>query len=145
MRVIDKRMFTSDGELKEEVRKELDDLAQMRRDSPPPPPAPPAPEPKVEEPPKATPPEEGPADPRFARLVMTLANQAGLYLGLVVDPLNPGGSVDLAAARTITDMLAVIAEKTKGNVNSEESQMIESVLYELQVAYVEKSKRSGRG
>ena len=170
MRVIDKRMFNADGELRDEVRKELEDLAKQ----PAPPPAAPEPTRPAAEarPGPATPPpaekpgerveraadeagddEEGadselassPTDPAFVRLVMTLSNQAGLFLGLLVDPLNPAGSVDLPTAKTFVDMLVSLAAKTRGRLNEEEAQLLESVLYELRMAYVERTRRPQRG
>ena len=160
MRVIDKRMFNADGELRDDVRKELEELAKN-----PPPPAPepapaaappaaaknaPAAAPTAQEPVAPAADDEdavatGPTDPHFVRLVMTLSNQAGLFLGLLVDPLNPGGSTDLPTAKTFIDMLASLDAKTRGQLNEEEAQLLESVLYELKMAYVEKSRKPQRG
>lgn len=152
MRVIDKRMFTADGELREEVREELARLEDARAQAPavdpipkeapaePPPAAAPS-APAAEEPVDA----DAPTDPHFARLVMMISQQAGLYLGLMVDPLNPGGTVDLPLAKSLIDMLASLDRKTRGRLNAEEGQLLESVVYELQMAYVERSRRTPRG
>ncbi len=157
MRVIDKRMFNEDGELRDDVKKELAEFAA--RPAEPPPAAVPASAPVSAAQPKAAggataaaavlDPDapaaaEGPADPHFARLVITLSNQAGLLLGLLVDPMNPAGTVDPAAAKTFIDMLTVLEDKTRGNLNREEEQLIESVLYELKMAYVERTRRAPR-
>lgn len=153
MRVIDKRMFTADGELREEVREELARLEDARAQAPavepapkdvPAEPPPPAAAPSA--PPAAEPVDaDAPTDPHFARLVMMISQQAGLYLGLMVDPLNPGGTVDLPLAKSLIDMLASLDRKTRGRLNAEEGQLLESVLYELQMAYVERSRRNPRG
>jgi len=139
MRVIDKRMFDAAGELREEVKKELEELSQR-------PPEPPKPEPPQGAPPRAEAdqPDDGPADPGFARLVVTLSNQAGLALGLLADPLNPGRTVDLATARAIIDMLEALESKTHGNLNAEERQLLESVQYELRMAYVDRTRQPAR-
>jgi len=164
MRVIDKRMFNADGELREDVKRELEEFASH----PPPPLIAAVPETPVTAPPEpprkgaavksvklkevvpvesdlaADPVKAGPPDPNFVRLIMTLSNQAGLFLGLLVDPLNPAGTLDLPTAKTFIDMLSTIEDKTQGRLNTEESQLLESVLYELKMAYVERTRRPAR-
>ena len=159
MRVIDKRMFDENGELREDVKQELADFASKASEAPSAPKDDDSPSPArtpavsvapVEDTNRDAPekpadaPADAPADPNFARLVITLSNQAGLYLGLLVDPLNPAGTVDVGAAKGFIDMLVVLEAKTRGRLNSEEAQLLESVLYELKMAYVERSRRPAR-
>lgn len=79
-----------------------------------------------------------PAD--FRGLLGTLASQAIMYLGGMVDPKTGGAMVDLEVSRMYIDLLAVLEEKTKGNLSEEEQEELTGVLQELRARYVEISK-----
>lgn len=74
----------------------------------------------------------------FASFVLSLAATAAVHFG---DRLEPGahepGEVDLQAAGQMIDILAMIEEKTRGNLTQEEQQLLEAVLYELRLRFVE--------
>lgn len=76
----------------------------------------------------------------FEKLVASLYTTALMQLGL--DPQS--GQVkyqpDIIAARQTVDMLSILQEKTKGNLDAKESRLLESVLYELRMAYIEITK-----
>jgi hypothetical protein len=57
-------------------------------------------------------------------------------LGMVEDPVRGRPPADLEGARHSIDMLAVIQEKTRGNLSAREQQLLDQALYELRVAYV---------
>jgi hypothetical protein len=143
IKVNDKRMFTPDGELREEFR-HLEDAADTPREETPPaaPEPPPEPEPEV---PPVVPPPKPPASERhsgvsLADLVGLLAEHAAVYLG--ERSLPDGESMtDLRAAQLHIDLLDVLREKTAGNLSPQEDAMLEDVLYQLRVAFVEKRRR----
>jgi uncharacterized protein DUF1844 len=80
------------------------------------------------------------ADPtiNFASFVLSLAATAALHFG---DRLEPGshepGNVDLQAAGQMIDILALLEEKTRGNLTPDEKQLLENVLYELRLRFIE--------
>jgi hypothetical protein len=72
----------------------------------------------------------------FVKFMSSLYMTAMLHLGLMHEQ---GGQprVDLIGARQTIDTLTLLAEKTKGNLTSEEQNFLQNVLYELRMAYVE--------
>jgi hypothetical protein len=76
----------------------------------------------------------------FEKLVASLYTTALMQLGL--DPQS--GQVkyqpDIIAARQTVDMLSILQEKTKGNLDAKESRLLDSILYELRMAYIEITK-----
>ena len=124
IKVVDRRMFTAEGDLRDDVKEELS--------SAPPAPAPPAaaaaPAPAPEEPA----PESSPA---FLRLLDMLAQTASLYLQGIPDPATGRRSVDLGASREIIDSLLALREKTRGRLSFEETDALEGLLGELQLVF----------
>lgn len=133
IRVTDKRLFTSDGELREEYR-----FLEDRPSAGPPEPVPSAPPP---EPPRplaevSSPSSDG-QGPGFFDLLAMIAEPASVYLGDL--PLEGGQSAeDLEMARLHIELLAMLKQKTAGNLSSEESAVLDDTLYRLQMRYVEK-------
>jgi hypothetical protein len=74
----------------------------------------------------------------FDVLVNSFATQAMLAMGLVKHP-NMGHRVNLELAKFNIDLLAVLEEKTKGNLSHEEQEMLDQVLYQLRMMFVEVS------
>jgi hypothetical protein len=75
----------------------------------------------------------------FQMLVGTIASQAVMGLGAVRDPKTGGVVVDLEAARFAIDLLAVVEDKTKGNLDDEEAKEISQALAELRHRFVQVS------
>ena len=75
----------------------------------------------------------------FQMLVGTIASQAVMGLGAVRDPKSGGVVVDLDAARFAIDLLAVMEDKTKGNLTDEESKELSQALAELRHRFVQVS------
>jgi len=84
--------------------------------------------------------ESLPLEPDFNFFVTTLSIQCAIALGEVVNPVTNRKEENLAQAKLIIDTLAMIKEKTKGNLNTEEDSLIDNVLYELRVQYLSKTK-----
>lgn len=158
IKVTDKRMFTADGDLREDFR-HLESPAGEDTPSKPPPaaaragraepwPAEPSSQPPGEaEPPRpaaASEPAEtaGAADgsrqPSFLELVAVLADPVAIYLG---DMKLPDGSSaeNLDAARYYIDLLDVLEAKTAGNLTQQEAAMLRDLLYQLRMRYVRKT------
>ena len=74
----------------------------------------------------------------FASFLLSLAATAAVHFG---DRMEPGaiepGPVDLVAAGQMIDILALLEEKTRGNLTAEERQLLETILYELRLRFVE--------
>lgn len=71
----------------------------------------------------------------FSSFVVSLAQSAMSALGE-----GRGAQVDLEIARHTIDLLSVLWEKTKGNLDDEEHRLLEAVLYETRMKFLEKSK-----
>jgi len=84
-----------------------------------------------------------PAD--FATLVLSLGSSAVMYLGQSEDPDGKTSAPNLPMAKHAIDLLTVLEEKTKGNLSSEEEQVLESLLFDLRLRYVEALKTSPAG
>lgn len=75
----------------------------------------------------------------FTTFVLSLGTSALYHMGLVRDPAT-GAAVEkpnLALARQTIDTLEMLQEKTRGNLAEEESRVLESLLYELRMRFVE--------
>ena len=74
---------------------------------------------------------------RFIEFVVMHAQNAALFLGQIPNPKTGRGEVNLDLARMFIDQLAMIQEKTRGNLTSEEAKVLSNALSNLQMAYVE--------
>ncbi len=82
--------------------------------------------------------------PTFEFLVFSLKMQAEMRLGLVhFGEEGQDDKPDLPQARHAIDLLAMIAEKTKGNLSTEEQRLIENSLTELRFRFVQVSEKQG--
>jgi len=79
----------------------------------------------------------------FVNFVLSLAHTAAVHLGDVPDPAGDHGGTDLLAAQQMIEILGLIEEKTRGNLTAEERQLVEQLLYELRLRYVEVSSETG--
>jgi len=132
LKVVDRRLFTADGEVRDEVKAELE-----------------SPEPPAAAPAAASPPEEAsePAaasDPAFMRLLDMLAQTAALYLEGFPDPATGRRQVDLAGARQIVDSLLALRTKTRGRLSFEETDALEGLVGELQLTFARLAQPRGK-
>ena len=75
----------------------------------------------------------------FAALVMSLNTSALLLLGEIKDPGTGEKNQDLVLAKHTIDTLALLRDKTRGNLTEEENQLLTNVLYDLKMRYVKLS------
>ena len=76
---------------------------------------------------------------RFIEFVVMHAQNAALFLGQIPNPKTGEPEVNLDLARMFIDQLAMIQEKTRGNLTSEEAKVLSNALSNLQMAFVEVS------
>jgi hypothetical protein len=81
-----------------------------------------------------------PPEPDFNFFITTLALQASIALGQVPNPATNKTEEDLTQAKFLIDTLGMLKDKTKGNLNQDETNLLDNLLYELRMKYIEKSK-----
>jgi hypothetical protein len=73
----------------------------------------------------------------FMGFVVSLAHTAAVHFGDAVDPTTGKRSEpNLPAAQQMIDILALLEQKTRGNLSAEERQLLEQILYELRMRFV---------
>ncbi len=80
--------------------------------------------------------------PTFSTLISSLAAQTMLAMGGMEDPRTKRRIVDLALAKHHIDTLAALEEKTKGNLTDEEVKLLDQVLYQVRMQYVQMAQGS---
>lgn len=75
--------------------------------------------------------------PSFSLLVATFASQAMVAFGKVPDPIEGKTEVRLEMARHAIDMLDILEQKTKGNLTPDEAAMLEGILHQLRLEFME--------
>jgi hypothetical protein len=146
-RVIDRRPFTSEGELRQEVveeekreaAREAAIEAATKKNNPAPAPAPvtkQADEVAGEE--AIVPPADAPTRmPAFENLIRMLGSNAAMVLGAYADPRTGQPMLDPDAARELIDMLDALREKTRGNLSPEEDALLLDLLGKLKMTFLE--------
>ena len=88
-------------------------------------------------------PDESAMAVTFVGFVFSLAHTAAVHFGDVPDPATGQPmQPNLPAAQQMIDILSLLEEKTRGNLTAEERQLLEQILYELRLRYVEIGKSS---
>ena len=82
----------------------------------------------------------GPVD--FSTHVLSLASTALIALGQMPGPGGEEHEIDLETARHLIDVLAMLEQKTKGNLDEPEQKLLASLIYDLHIAYVDAQKAS---
>jgi hypothetical protein len=79
----------------------------------------------------------------FSTFVLSLAHSTLVHLGEAPDPASGKPALqNLPMAHQTIDLIALLAEKTRGNLTGEEERLIEQLLYDLRLRYVEVSNKS---
>ena len=154
IKVTDRRKFHSSGDLRESGGEPQEAAAAEREDppsatTPPGPAAPPPPDmaaPPPQEKPasgpvtRVTAPGQEPLDLRF--FVYDLYMSALQMLGVPTQAGVPAGTPDMERARYFVEFLQVLEEKTKGNLAQGEERMLNDVLYDVRMKFVEISRKA---
>lgn len=78
----------------------------------------------------------------FSTFVLSLTSSAFYHLGDIADPQTGETKVELPAVKQTIDILIMLKGKTDGNLNADEAKLLEQLIYELQMKYVEKKKQT---
>lgn len=163
IKVTDKRIFTAEGDIREEFREDIkpsDPMMAKASEAPAPEPAVRAAEAPAAKPEPATerrtqtkgaPAETGerrrtmadkatnPETP-FTNFIEPLIAQGYMSLGMLRNPYQPQSKIDVSAARQMIEILTLLKEKTSGNLTADEDDFLETHLGELKLAYVQRTK-----
>jgi uncharacterized protein DUF1844 len=161
-RVVDRRLFTPEGDLRQEIveQERQDALEEEKKKTataaaPASAPAGPvsaaAPEARRAPAPPASPQGVTTADATapiasrgFQVLIDFLAGNAAARLGMLPDPRTGEAYIDLESANELIDMLDALREKTRGNLANEEEQLLLEVLRSLKLSYLEMTKATAQ-
>ena len=77
----------------------------------------------------------------FSTFVISLSTQALMHLGEIANPISGNIDPDVPAAKQMIDMLGMIKEKTSGNLNANEARLMQDILFDLRMKYVEAVKK----
>ena len=120
----DKRVLDEEGELKEEKPEDEIKKEETRKEDAKPDDAQKMPLPEV----------------NFNSLIFSLSSSAFLHIGEIADPQSGEKKKDLPMAKHSIDIIAMLKEKTKGNLTEEEEQFIDNILTDLRFRYVKAMK-----
>lgn len=81
------------------------------------------------------------AEINFSTFVISLSTQALMHLGEIPSPLTGKVERDFAVAKQMIDILGMLRDKSRGNLDEQESRLMEDVLYDLRMRYVEVIKK----
>jgi len=76
----------------------------------------------------------------FSTFMMSLASSAYCSMGLIPNPMTNKIEKNLNIAKQQIDLIEMMKEKTKGNLEKQEEQVLESILYQLHLSYVKASE-----
>jgi uncharacterized protein DUF1844 len=85
-----------------------------------------------------------PAEITFATFIVGLSTQALLHLGEIPDPATGKPAQDLSAAQQLIDILGMLQEKTRSNLQPDEQNLLDAILFDLRMKYVEIARPAGR-
>lgn len=161
LKVTDKRIFTPEGEIRDEFKGDIRPAdPQAAPPAPEPAPAPPPSEERRGAPPQGERRHSANADRRppgedrrrtmadtasnpgtpFTNFIEQLIAQAYMSLGMLRNPYQPQATIDAPAARQMIDILQTLKEKTAGNLDPDEEAFLETHLGELKLAFVQRTK-----
>ena len=160
IKVTDKRIFTPDGEIREEFREQIKPSVSSPAAEKPAPARPEPPRPQAQQP-QPQPQPQSAADERrhagaerrrtmaeraanpgtpFTNFIEPLIAQAYMSLGMLPNPYQPQAKADVGAARQMIDILQLLKEKTAGNLTPDEDEFLNTYLGELKLAFVKITK-----
>ena len=154
LKVTDKRIFTAEGEIRAEFQKEITpaepQVQQQQKASEP---APEPPQERREERRKADEPRPAGEERRrtiadkatnpgtpFTNFIEPLIAQGYMSLGMLRNPYQPQSKIDTAAAKQMIEILTLLRDKTRNNLEPDEDEFLETHLGELKLAFVQRTK-----
>jgi hypothetical protein len=79
----------------------------------------------------------------FGTFLMSLSTEALVHLGEMPDPAGGQPQPDLAMAQQLVDILGMLRDKTRGNLDHDEQALLDAILFDLRMKYVEIARRNG--
>lgn len=79
-------------------------------------------------------------DINFSTFIFSLNSSALVHLGVVEQPISGGHTKNLLIAKQTIDIIAMLEEKTKGNLTDDEHNLIKNLLHELRLIYIRENK-----
>lgn len=79
----------------------------------------------------------------FSTFIMSLNASILVNLGLETDPISREKVVNLSLARQTIDILGMLEQKTKGNLEDDERRLLNHMLYELRILYIKAKEKPG--
>lgn len=79
----------------------------------------------------------------FSTFILSLNASSMIHMGEIPDPVDKTRSVNLPAAKHTVEILEIIQDKTAGNLDETERKLLEDILYNLRLKYVQLSKPGG--
>ena len=76
----------------------------------------------------------------FSTFILSLNSSALVHLGLETDPSTGNREANLPVAKQTIDILAMLAEKTSGNLTDDEQRLLTNIVYELRLMYVKQKE-----
>ena len=150
VKVTDKRIFTPDGNIREEFKTDIKPAEPQVPVSPAPEEPPKQAERRAEKSEQQRPPFEerrrtiadkasNPGTP-FTNFIEPLIAQAYMSLGMLRNPYQPQAKIDTAAARQMIEILTLLQDKTAGNLTPDEEDFLTTHIGELKLAFVQRTK-----
>ncbi len=81
----------------------------------------------------------------FSTFVISLSTQALMHLGEIANPVGGNIETDIGVAKQLIDLVGMLKEKTRGNLNANEDRLMEGILFDLRMKYVEAVKKISDG
>jgi uncharacterized protein DUF1844 len=85
--------------------------------------------------------EEALPEINFSAFVISLSTQVLMNLGEIASPITGKVEIDVLVAKQMIDILAMLKDKTRGNLNASEDRLMEDILFDLRMKYVEAVKK----
>jgi hypothetical protein len=82
-----------------------------------------------------------PKTPDFKFFITTFSLQAAIFMGVIENPVTKKKEENFPQAKFIIDTLLVLKQKTSGNLNKEETEILDNLLYELRAQYIAKTTK----
>jgi hypothetical protein len=86
----------------------------------------------------------GPQDLTFASFVVGLSTEALALMGEMPHPATGERMRDLVGAQQLIDIIGILQDKTRGNLSHDEDTLLDAVLFDLRMKYVEKARQTPR-
>jgi len=145
-KVQDRRRFSSEGEAKEggDTPAESSEALDIKSKPAAPPETGSTPQAAASQPAASSQSSEPPPELTFAAFLWSLSEQALAALGEVPDPMSGKAMRDLTMAQQMIDIIIMLRDKTRGNLDEHEQAMLKEILSGLQMKYVELARQPNR-